>query len=132
MRLPPFEWRELAAVYLGGMAGALARVGLADAFPAGAGQWPWPTFAVNMVGALLLGYIVARLHDRGADSFSYPLLTTGFCSTLTTFSTLQLELYEMVDRGDLLLGAAYCGATLIGGLLLVRFGGAVEHTEAVR
>ncbi len=132
MRLPPFEWRELAAVYLGGMVGALARVGLADAFPTGVGQWPWPTFAVNMVGALLLGYIVARLHDRGGASFSYPLLTTGFCGTLTTFSTLQLELYEMVDRGDLLLAAAYCGATLIGGLLFVRAGGAVEHTEAAR
>lgn len=112
------------------MAGALARVGLGEAFPFDVGQWPWPTFAVNMAGALLLGYIVARLHDRGADSFSYPLLTTGFCGTLTTFATLQLELYEMVDAGDLLLAAGYCGATLAVGLFCVRLGGAVEHAEA--
>ena len=76
------------------------------------GGWPWGTFAVNMIGALLLGYFFARLSDHPEDSLAHPFLTTGICGTLTTFSTLQLELFEMVDGGHLGLAAAYLGATL--------------------
>ncbi len=50
--------RRLAAIYAGGVVGALARVGLAEAAPHAADAWPWATFAVNMAGALLLGYLV--------------------------------------------------------------------------
>ena len=49
---------------VGGVLGALVRVGLAQAAPTGAGAWPWATFAVNMAGALALGYIVTRLQER--------------------------------------------------------------------
>ena len=52
--------RRLGAIYVGGVLGALARVGLAEAIPHDHGAWPWATFAVNMAGALLLGYLVAR------------------------------------------------------------------------
>ena len=102
------------------MLGALARVGLAEATPHGPGGWPWATFAVNMAGALLLGYFFARLRDHPEDSLAHPFLTTGICGTLTTFSTLQLELFEMVDGGHLGLAAAYVGATLAAGFLCVR------------
>ena len=49
-------------------------------------------------------------------------MTTGICGTLTTFSTLQLELFEMVDGGYLGLAAAYVGATLLVGYAFVRIG----------
>lgn len=129
-----FELRRLAAIYVGGVLGALARVGLAQLAPHGAGEWPWATFAVNMAGALLLGYFVARLRDHPADSLVHPFLTTGICGTLTTFSTLQLELFEMVDGGYIGLAAAYVGATLLAGYAFVRLGIALERRpeEAVR
>ena len=122
-----FDLRRLAAIYLGGVLGALARVGLAEAAPHDAGGWPWATFAVNMAGALLLGYLFARLRDHPEDSVAHPLLTTGICGTLTTFSTLQLELFEMVDGGRLGLAAAYVGATLAAGYGFVRLGIALER-----
>jgi CrcB protein len=127
MRLSQFDLRRLAAIYAGGVIGALARVGLAQATPHGPGGWPWATFAVNMAGALLLGYFVARLRDHPEDSLAHPFLTTGICGTLTTFSTLQLELFEMVDGGHLALAAAYVGATLVAGFLFVRLGIALER-----
>ena len=102
------------------MLGALVRVGLAEAAPHGPGAWPWATFAVNMAGALLLGYFFALLRDHPEESLAHPFLTTGICGTLTTFSTLQLELFEMVDGGHLGLAAAYVGATLAAGFLFVR------------
>lgn len=126
-----FDLRRLAAIYAGGVIGALARVGLAQATPHGPGGWPWGTFAVNMAGALLLGYFFARLGDHPEDSLAHPFLTTGICGTLTTFSTLQLELFEMVDGGYLGRAAAYVGITLVAGFLCVRAGIALERRPRV-
>jgi CrcB protein len=127
MRLPRLDRRELAAIYAGGVIGAMARVGLAQALPHGPDGWPWGTFAVNMAGALLLGYFVARLRDHPAEGLAHPFLTTGVCGTLTTFATLQLELFEMIDAGHVGLAAAYVIATLLAGYLFVRAGLALEH-----
>jgi CrcB protein len=126
-RQPQLDLRRLAAIYAGGAIGALARVGLAERAPHGAGAWPWATFAVNMAGALLLGYFVARLRDHPEDSLAHPFLTTGICGTLTTFSTLQLELFQMVEAGNLALAASYVVATLAVGFLAVRTGMALER-----
>jgi CrcB protein len=122
-----FDLRRLGAIYAGGTLGALARVGLAEAAPHGAGEWPWATFAVNMAGALLLGYFVARLRDHPEDSLAHPFLTTGICGTLTTFSALQLELFELVEGGHLALAAVYVAVTLACGYAFVRLGMALER-----
>lgn len=131
MRSSRFELRRLAAVYLGGVIGALVRVGLAQASPSDAGEWPWATFAVNMTGALLLGYAFARFRDHPEDSVAHPFLTTGICGTLTTFSTLQLELFRMVEGGHLALASAYVAATLAAGFAAVRLGIAIERRPEV-
>jgi CrcB protein len=130
MREIGFDLRRLAAIYAGGAIGALARVGLAGAASPEVGGWPWATFAANMIGALLLGYFVARLRDHPEDSVAHPFLTTGICGTLTTFATLQLEVFELFEAGHGALAAAYLGATLVAGYLCVRLGMALErHPE---
>ncbi|MDX6624982.1 MAG: fluoride exporter [Solirubrobacterales bacterium] len=118
--------RKLAAIYAGGVVGALLRVGLAQEFPPAPGSWPWPTFAVNLVGALALGYFFALTREHPEERLQHPFLATGVCGTLTTFSTLQLELYELVDRGETGLAAAYCAATVLAGYALLRLGIALE------
>lgn len=131
MRNSRFDLRRLAAIYAGGVIGALARVGLAQASPHAADAWPWPTFAVNMAGALALGYLFARLRDHPEDSLAHPFLSTGVCGTLTTFSTLQLELFRMVEAGRLALALVYVGATLAAGYACVRVGIALERRPRV-
>lgn len=134
MRIPSLDHRELLAIYAGGVVGALARVGLAQAAPHGVGSWPWATFAANMAGALLLGYFVTRLQERlPPSSYRRPFLGTGLCGALTTFSTLQLELFEMLDAGHLGLAAAYAAATLAGGFACVHLAtAATRRTRTVR
>ncbi len=133
MQATQFDFRRLAAIYVGGMIGALARVGLSQVTPHGPGGWPWGTLAVNLAGALLLGYFFARLRDHPEDGLAHPFLTTGICGTLTTFSTVQLELFEMVDGGHLGRALAYLGVTIAAGFLCVRAGIALERRpEAVR
>ncbi len=126
-RATHFDLRRLAAIYAGGVLGALGRVGLAQATPHGPGGWPWGTFVVNMLGALALGYFFARLGDHPEDSLAHPFLSTGICGTLTTFSTLQLELFEMVEHGRAGLAALYLCVTLVLGFLCLRLGIALER-----
>ncbi len=100
--------------------GALARVGVTQAFPTSVGSWPWATFAVNIVGALMIGYFVTRLQERlPVSTLRRPLLGTGLCGALTTFSTVQIELLRMVDQHRTDLAAAYLLASVIGGYLAV-------------
>jgi fluoride exporter len=106
--------RELIAIFLGGALGAILRAGLTEAFPAGDADWPWTTFVVNIVGAALLGYWFTTLSHT---SYSRPLLTTGFCGALTTFSTVQVELLEMIDAGRLGLAFLYVAVSVTAGLL---------------
>jgi fluoride exporter len=109
---------ELGAIACGGALGALARVGLVQALPGSAGTWPWATFGANMLGALLLGYLVTRLQERlPISTLRRPLLGTGLCGALTTFSTLQLELLQMLDRHRYGLACGYLAVTVAGGYL---------------
>jgi fluoride exporter len=115
-----FDRRELAAVFVGGALGTVARAGLelwADPDP---GRWPWPTFTVNVVGAFLLGYFTTRLLERlPVSSYRRPLLGTGLCGGLTTFSTMQVETVKMLEHGHWALAAGYTAASIAAGLLAV-------------
>ena len=111
--MPALDLRELAAIFLGGAAGALARAGLAEAFPSAHDHWPWVTFVVNVAGAALLGYWFTALPH---GQYRRPLLTTGFCGALTTFSTVQVELVEMIDAGRLGLAVLYLAVSVAAGL----------------
>lgn len=121
--------RELGAIFLGGALGALLRAGLTEAFPPTAGEWPWATFAVNVAGAALLGYWFTRLPH---SSYRRPLLATGFCGALTTFSTVQLELVEMIDSGRVALACLYLAAGLLAGLAGVQAATAAGRRAEVR
>lgn len=120
--------RLLAAVFVGGALGSLARAGLAEALPHAVTAWPWPTFLVNVAGAALLGYVVARLqHTSPAPTYRRSFLGTGLCGGLTTFSTLQLELVRMLDAGAWGLALGYAAASVALG-----FGAVVLAFRLVR
>ncbi len=117
---------ELAAIAAGGAIGALARVGLSRAFPSAAGTWPWAIFAINLVGTFMLGYFVTRLQERlPVSTLRRPLLATGLCGALTTFSTVQVEMLQMIDAHRDALAAGYIAASVSGGYLLVHVASAL-------
>jgi CrcB protein len=124
--MPRRDRRELAAIFIGGTAGALVRIGLLQTGASSAPDWPWITFAVNIAGALLLGYLATRLQERlPLSAYRRPLLGTGFCGALTTFSTIQVEALRMLDAHRYGLAAGYALSTLALGYASIQLSSAV-------
>jgi CrcB protein len=120
------DGRELAAIFVGGAVGALARVALAQV--GFGGSWPWPTFIANVLGAFLLGYFSTRLQERlPLSAYRRPLLGTGLCGAFTTFSTMQVELLRMLDADRYGLAISYAAASIAAGYAAVHL-----STAAVR
>jgi fluoride exporter len=128
----PRDRREIAAIFAGGALGSGIRVATMQLLPARGAQFPWAIFVVNVCGCLLLGYLVTRLQERlPVTAYRRPLVGTAFCGGLTTFSTFQLQLLQMLDHGAVGLAAAYCVASVAAGFLGVVLGTAVVHRARV-
>lgn len=113
------EQHRLVAVFVGGAIGTLLRAGMLELWPVHAGAWPWATFAANIVGCLMLGFLLTHLRVNGGSARRVALLGTGLCGGLTTFSTFQLEIYTLIDGGSAMLAAAYAVASLVVGFAAV-------------
>ncbi|HEX4435743.1 MAG TPA: fluoride efflux transporter CrcB [Solirubrobacteraceae bacterium] len=117
------DGRELAAIFAGGMLGAIGRGALGKVLAIPPGSWPWATFAVNMIAAGLLGYWVTRLGVRDTHRIhERAFLATGVCGSLSTFSTMMAELIGMADRSRWALACGYGAASILGGLAVVSLG----------
>ena len=137
-RRPRLAWpradrRTIAAIFTGGAIGTVARAALAEAFPHSATAWPWPTFTVNVVAAFLLGYFVTRLQERlPLSSYRRPLLGTGLCGGLSTFSTMQVEILKMIEAHAWGLAVAYAAASIAAGYAAIYLATAIVRRVRVR
>jgi len=117
---------QLGAIFLGGAVGSGLRELVAVLLPSHAGQFPWATFAVNVVGCLLLGYLLTRLQERlPVSAYRRSLLGTGLCGALTTFSAFELELQQALEHGAVGIAILYCAASLAAGFLGLALGTAI-------
>jgi len=111
----------LLTVALAGAAGAAARFGLDRLFSRDAHHVPWVTFAINVGGSFVLGAVVSTL-DAHPHPAVRPAITIGFLGAFTTFSTLSLETYRLIDRGHLIVACAYSLGSLAAGLAALSAG----------
>jgi CrcB protein len=123
----PVPARHLLAIAVWAAAGGYLRVGLAlSPWTGSAGSWPWITFAVNLAGTFVLACTVAFLSARGRTTGIYrPLIGVGLCGALTTFSTLQLEVFRMGRADHWVLAGGYLSASVLAGLAVAYAGVAV-------
>jgi CrcB protein len=81
--------------------------------------FPWATFAINVLGSVVLGF-AAALFLKPPDEARrvwYLLLGTGFCGGFTTFSTFSLETLELMQQGRPWTAAAYVLGSVAAGVL---------------
>jgi CrcB protein len=71
------------------------------------------TLAVNVAGSAVLGVLLGL---RQVSPAVLALVGTGFCGTLTTFSTFGYDVVRLVQARVLLRAAGYLVATLLLGL----------------
>jgi CrcB protein len=77
--------------------GTAARASLVWLLPAQAGGFPATVFAVNVAGALALGWLVGRWGRPGREpGWRLPFFATGVLGSFTTFSALALDVAALV------------------------------------
>jgi fluoride exporter len=106
---------------LGGALGALGRFALSGWVVTWAGAaFPWGTFATNVAGSSLLGYLTRARGMASASPGVRAFLTVGLCGGFTTFSTFDLETLVLLQHQRFAVAAAYSlgsVAACIGGIV---------------
>jgi CrcB protein len=103
----------ILAVLAGGMIGAPARYLVDRAIQARRDTvFPWGTFAVNLVGSLVLGFLLGAQRHLSLPPAVFALLGTGLCGGLTTFSTFSYETLRLLEDG----AVSEAGLNVIGSL----------------
>ena len=103
---------KILLVGAGGAIGAVLRY-LISLIPF-RGDWPAATLLTNVLGALVIGVVVGlTLREHGPSEGAVLFLKAGVCGGFTTFSTFSLETLTLLERGRLLPGLGYAGASLV-------------------
>jgi CrcB protein len=116
--------RTAAAIAVAGAIGALARYGLEGLISRRVpSAFPWGTFAVNVSGAFVLGFVFTVMTEQFTVApWIRGAVTIGLLGAYTTFSTLSFESYRLLEDGAIGIAAANLFGSLAAGLGAVYLG----------
>jgi len=110
---------KIFAVAFGGAFGATLRYlmnisPLADLF----GKFPFHTFFINVSGSFFIGFLLVIFTDRFAENENLRLaLTVGFLGAFTTFSTFELEIFELIRERFFITAFFYSSLSVLIGFV---------------
>lgn len=131
-RWPHIPLDVAVAVLAGGCIGGLVRYVVTRAWPTPAGGFPVSTLVVNLAGAFVLAVVVVAATERQPGRLLRPLLGTGFCGALTTFSSVVVSTDRLLGSGRIGTGAGYVAASFVGGLAAAAAGWALARRALAR
>jgi len=122
--------RTVIGIAVAGAVGALARYGIDGAVSRrSTGAFPWGTFVVNVSGSFVIGVLFTLLTERWlGPPWLRSTLMIGLLGAYTTFSTLSLESYRLLEDRAYGIAAANLFGSLAAGLLAVYAGVVVGRT----
>lgn len=88
-------------------------------------NFPWATFAVNIVGCFLIGLFYALSARLNFSNELRLFLTVGLCGGFTTFSTFGNDILTLIRQGDAFIGLVYVCLSVVLGVLACCLGGMV-------
>ncbi|MFF5159601.1 fluoride efflux transporter CrcB [Streptomyces sp. NPDC000348] len=110
----------VAAVAVGGGAGAAARYAASLWWPAPAHGFPWTILWVNAAGCAVIGvFMVVVTEVRAAHPLVRPFFGTGVLGGFTTFSTYAVDVRALLDGGRPGAGLVYLAVTPLAALAAV-------------
>jgi CrcB protein len=89
--------------------------------------FPWGTFAVNVIGSLILGLVTGAVTAGGASAQVQLAVGTGFCGALTTYSTFSYETLRLLEDDARLFAAANVAASIVAGVGAAFLGVAISQ-----
>jgi fluoride exporter len=104
-------------VGLAGAAGAMSRYGVQSLV--GVRPFPWATLVINVVGSLLVGFVLAIAVSREWSPSVVAPVTVGFLGAFTTFSTFTWETFTLGRSDRLLEAVGYVTVSIVLGLVAV-------------
>jgi CrcB protein len=112
---------------LGGFIGSASRFWISSVTYRILGQdFPYGTLLVNVVGAFLIGFLMAVFEERFLVSPNLRIfLTIGVLGGFTTFSTFSYETVSLLREGSYLTGTANILYSLLNCLGATWFGGVI-------
>ena len=115
--------KSFLLVFLGGGLGSGLRYLVAIAMNQYSKVLPFGTFAVNMIGCLLIGLVLGYAQKENTlTSNQTLLLATGFCGGFTTFSAFANENLELIKNGEIFNFSIYTITSILVGILAVLIG----------
>lgn len=109
---------KFAAVAGGGAIGAIVRYSLNQLFAKIFAPFPFATFFINITGSFLIGFLAIVFTEKFTESENWRLfLTVGLLGAYTTFSTFELETFELLRERQLLTAFFYVSTSFAVGLV---------------
>lgn len=110
-------------VFIGGGLGSLFRYAFEKIFKIFSTVYPINTFIVNIIGCILVGFLIGySLKSNTTNESQNLLLITGFCGGFTTFSAFAAENYMFLKSGDYMYFFSYVMASIVLGIIGVLAG----------
>ncbi len=115
-------------VFLGAGLGGVARYWIGLALKTDA-AFPWPTFAINATGSLLIGLVLGRFAENEPVRL---LLAIGVLGGYTTFSSFSYETLTLLRDRNPLPAFAYAAGSVVVGLCATALGLAISQWSGTR
>jgi fluoride exporter len=107
-------------IAVGGVIGTLLRYLLGGWVTEWTAHWlPWGTLAVNIIGSVVLGFLMKAAQLTFVSTEMRGFVAVGFCGALTTFSTYVFEVVTMVEAGHPARAVVYGVGSLALGLFAI-------------
>lgn len=84
--------------------------------------FPLSTFLVNVMGSILLGFIVGLFVKSNISPDLRLFLGVGVCGSFTTFSTFAMENVTLIEQRDIVTTLTYTFVSLLVGILMALAG----------
>ena len=109
----------IISIFAGGGLGALLRYGIiANISKILPSTFPYGTLSVNVIGALMIGVIYYLISQKIMVSENLKFfITVGFIGGFTTFSSFNLDFFQLLEDSKLIAALIYALITFISTMI---------------